>query len=41
VWLNDIAYNWHEANPPETSVFEQLDVLNALRDGTMAADAVL
>jgi hypothetical protein len=41
VWLNDLAYNWHEANPPEAAVFEQLDVLNSLRDGTMAADAVL
>ena len=41
VWLNDIAYNWHEPNPPEARVYEQLDVLNALRDGTMAADSVL
>jgi hypothetical protein len=41
VWLNDIAYNWHEGTPPETKVFEQLDVLNALRDGSMTADASL
>jgi glycerophosphoryl diester phosphodiesterase len=41
VWLNDIAYNWHEGTPPETKVFENLDVLNALRDGSMAADATL
>ena len=41
VWLNDIAYNWREAMPPETSVFEGLDVLTALRNGSMAEDAIL
>jgi len=41
VWLNDIAYNWHAGTPPETKIFEQLDVLHSLREGSMATDATL
>jgi hypothetical protein len=41
VWLNDISYNWHSEAPPEAAVFARFDLLDALRDGSMAADAAL
>ncbi len=40
-WLNDISYNWHTQSPPERGAFEELGLLTILRDGSMAADAML
>ncbi len=41
VWLNDIADNWRTKNPPGTEVFAENDLLDAIRQGSLALDSPL
>jgi len=41
IWLNDVADNWRSKSPPGVDVFEQLDLLDAIKEGYLALDASL
>jgi hypothetical protein len=41
VWLNDVAGNWHSANPPGAEIIAENDLLEPLRQGTLALESAL
>ena len=40
-WLSDIGYGWSGKIPPGLDVFEQLDLVGVLHDGSISAGARL